>query len=442
MTDPVARGTPSAVPYLQLLDFLEPTEYKMLLEHVASRADSMSASTVTAPDTFVVSQDNEVRRSRIDPAVELVWPPFEDRLTALLPHLRRELEIGRFALGSIERQLTVHTDGDFFTRHLDENNPWTDGCRMITFVYYFSAEPKLFEAGQLRLYDTVEDGNGVSGPADSYTEIEPVANSIVFFPSSTYHEVVPVRALGEGPGAIRCTVNGWYHAGDLGRPLTPPMEPAVLNLLASRYLPRMTDGGFALRPTPEPIQRLLESLWELGQHDIHPERADPAYFPDGDPELLPMGRFGDEVLCRLAPVHERWAGVPLRPVAAYGMRIHRAGQRVAMHIDRPATHVISSMLVVAQDVDAPWPLQLELLERRHELHVQPGQMLLYESASSPNGYLTPLSGRFYTIALLHYCPEEWPHSIESLARRALDEGIIDAGGRVQPLLFAARTASE
>jgi hypothetical protein len=195
----------------------------------------------------------------------------------------------------------------------------------------------------------------------------------------------------------------------------------------------VSDRGFGLRPTPEPIHKLLTSLWELGQEDLRPEEADPAYFPDGDPELLPIGPLGDEVLNFLKPLHEEWAGVRLRPVTAYGMRVYRSGQRMAMHIERPDTHVVSSMVVVAQDVDAPWPLHLDLDDRRHELSVQPGQMLFYEGAANPHGHVTPLSGRFFSVLLLHYSPMHWPHSVESLVTKGLRNGIIDAAGRLQPL---------
>ncbi len=110
-----------AVPHLQLFDFLLPHEIESLLEHVDLHPESMPPSTVLAPDTFAVSRDHEVRRSRVDLDVESVWSPFEDRLMALLPHLRREFGIAHFVFGSLERQLTVHADGDFFSRHLDEN---------------------------------------------------------------------------------------------------------------------------------------------------------------------------------------------------------------------------------------------------------------------------------------------------------------------------------
>jgi hypothetical protein len=94
------------------------------------------------------------------------------------------------------------------------------------------------------------------------------------------------------------------------------------------------------------------------------------------------------------------------------------------------------MLVVGQDVDAPWPFHLDLGERRHTLFVQPGQMLFYEGASCPHGHLAGLQGRHYVVALLHYCPLDWWHSTESLVRAAITDGTIDASGRLLPMLRA------
>ncbi len=160
------------------------------------------------------------------------------------------------------------------------------------------------------------------------------------------------------------------------------MDPAVLSLLGARYVPRVSDHGFTVAPMPEAVRGLLTSLWELGQATSAP-RAATGLFPEGDPDLLPLGRFGDDILTNLVPLHQRWAGEHCSPSPRIGMRIYREGQRVEMHIDRPATHVVSSMMVVAQDVDAPWPFHLDVDDRRHELYVQPGQMLLYEGRLVP-----------------------------------------------------------
>ena len=423
-----AASTHAAASYVRLPDFLDPDELATLASFAAGRAETMAPSTVLDPEDSEVRRDDAYRRSQVDMSLDEVWPLFEHRLEALLPHVRRELDIARFALGSIERQLTAHGDGDFFARHIDENYPDTDGCRMITFVYYFDCGPREFEGGALRLFSSSVDEDGVQRPAEEYGELDPEPNSIVFFAADQAHEVTPVRATGNGPGAARWTVNGWFRASDLGRPAAPPVSAPTRNLLARRYVPSIGASAFGLRPTPEAAHQLLTALWELEQDAVRPEGGDVTYLTAGDPDFLPLGRFGDELLGRLQPLHESWAGTSLVPTAVYGLRIFRRGQRMAMHVDRISTHAVSSMLVVAQDVDEPWPLDLDVRDRRHRLFPQPGQMLIYEGASVPHGHPTPLQGDAFVVAMLHYRPVDWVVTEDHPARRALADGVIDELG--------------
>ena len=57
--------------------------------------------------------------------------------------------------------------------------------------------------------------DGRIGPASTYTELEPLDNSLVFFPSELFHEVCPVRADGTDFLESRFTVNIWYRAEEL-----------------------------------------------------------------------------------------------------------------------------------------------------------------------------------------------------------------------------------
>jgi hypothetical protein len=213
----------------------------------------------------------------------------------------------------------------------------------------------------------------------------------------------------------------------------------VRNLLARRYVPAIGSSAFSLRPTPDAAHRALVSLWELGQDDIRPEGADSTFFSSGDPDFLALGGFGDELLERLQPLHEAWVGTSLVPTAVYGMRIFRRDQRLEMHVDQMSTHAVSSMLFVAQDIDEPWPLQIDTRDSRHRLFPQPGQMLLYEGASVPHGHPTPLNGDAFVVAMLHYRPADWSVDEEDLARRALADGVIDLRGQIvdtEPTLLA------
>jgi hypothetical protein len=414
--------------FLQIDGFLERTQYDRLLAYIVARLDHMAPSTVTHPHSDEGAYDETFRRSRVDQDLGGIWPIFEERLTAMLPHVRKELGIDRFELGSIERQLTAHGDGDFFSRHVDENDPGTNGSRVITFVYYCNLEPKEFSGGELRL-QCRQGADDAPRTLDAYVEVDPRVNSIVFFPATTSHEVMPVSTTADGPTGLRFTVNGWFRVGHTGVEALPTVTPATLTMLQERVLPRLGMPAFAVRPAPVPVHDVLAGLWELRSGDARSEGADPAYLPTGSPDFLDLGTLGDELLEHLRPVHEEWAGRPLVGTAAYGLRVYRRGQTLARHADRCESHVVTSVVSVHQDVDRAWPLTLEVDGRAQDVHLGAGHMVTFESAAIPHGRYAPLQGREYVILQLHYRPVEWTASVPELVRGGLEHGLIDRLGR-------------
>lgn len=421
-------GTIATPQLLQIDEFLDGPEYDRLVAHVLSRLDHMAPSTVNHPGSDAGAYDETFRKSRVDMDLGDIWPLFEERLTTLLPHVRKELGIERFELGSVERQLTVHGNGDFFSRHVDENHPGTNSSRVITFVYYFNVAPKEFCGGALRLYSP-QDPTVAGRALDAYVEIEPRANSIVFFPATTSHEVMAVSTAADGPAGLRFTVNGWFRVGHTGVEALPTVAPPTLTMLQERLLPRLGMPAFAVRPAPTSVHDVLAGVWELRSEETRPEDADPAYLPTGSPDFLDLGALGEELLEHLRPAHEDWADQPLVPTAAHGLRIYRRGQTLARHVDRCESHVVTSVVSVHQDVDRPWPLTLEIDGRAHDVHLGAGQMVTFESAAVPHGRYAPLDGREYVILQLHYRPRDWATSLPDVIRDGLDRGLIDRGGR-------------
>lgn len=414
--------------FLQMDSFLDDEEYEALLKMVGERLDRMAPSSVSRPEDGEAAYDEAYRRSRVAMDLDDIWPLFEDRLMALLPHVRREVGFPYFELGSVERQMTAHGNGDFFAQHVDENHPGTDRSRALTFVYYFHFEPRRFSGGELRLYDT-EDRGGVVHPLGTYTEVEPRANSIVFFAASASHEVMPVTSETNAPEGLRFTVNGWFRHAETGVSALPTPAVSTMTMLQQRLLPRHDMPEFAVRPVPEFTRDLLEGLWELRRNDVSPEATDSSYLPTGTPDFCDLGEIGRELLEQLRPLHEEWSGVDLESTAAYGLRVYRNGQTLARHTDRCESHVITSVVSVHQDVDVPWPLTLEIGPRCHDVVLHEGQMVTFESAAIPHGRTTPLRGRAYVILQLHYRPAGWGHDVSGLVRRGLDEGLIDPAGR-------------
>ncbi len=176
--------------HLRIENFLEPAEHRRVLQYALAHESAFQASGVVNRDG-TLRVDPEVRRSRSLRDLDEVWGLFEPRLLSLLPRARREFNLPWFPIGRIERQLAVYQDGAFFVAHTD-NARNAEAKRWLTCVYNFHAAPKRFSGGVLRLYDGVVK-DGCLEPASTYTDLEPVDNSLVLFPSGLYHEVQPVR---------------------------------------------------------------------------------------------------------------------------------------------------------------------------------------------------------------------------------------------------------
>ena len=121
----------------------------------------------------------------------------------------RYCHVTQFNMNRHELQLTMHLHGDFFVTHQDAIKEKSTNSRKLTFVYYFHTLPKHYKGGDLLLFDTLteEDGHSMK-----YTRISPVYNSILFFPSTAFHQVTPISLDTDNYLDGRYTLNGWIHS--------------------------------------------------------------------------------------------------------------------------------------------------------------------------------------------------------------------------------------
>ncbi|KAH8095963.1 hypothetical protein JL720_3300 [Aureococcus anophagefferens] len=99
----------------------------------------------------------------------------------------------------------------------------------------------------------------------------------------------------------------------------------------------------------------------------------------------------------------KWGG--LVPTSVYGIRRYTNGSTLQAHVDVVATHAVSAILNVDQDVDEDWPLQIR--DHGGDVHavvMKPGEMVLYESSKSIHGRLVPLNGASYDNIFVHFRP--------------------------------------
>jgi Rps23 Pro-64 3,4-dihydroxylase Tpa1-like proline 4-hydroxylase len=188
--------------YLQIDDFLSPEENQQILQIAFDRqADFVSTSTSTNAENYRASQ--------------VLYPTFftdfyylvSSRLRAIQAEVLQALDLPEFSIEELEMQLTAHGNGNFYKVHNDADGEVIK--RTLTYVYYFNREPKPFQGGNLRMYETNYVNGWVAKP--EYQDIEPMNNRIVLFDSRCMHEVLPVKSDSEAFEDSRFTLNGWLR---------------------------------------------------------------------------------------------------------------------------------------------------------------------------------------------------------------------------------------
>jgi hypothetical protein len=115
---------------------------------------------------------------------------------------------------------------------------------------------------------------------------------------------------------------------------------------------------------------------------------------------------------RLRDMVEEWAGVPVEQTVMYGLRQYTQGARLLTHVDRLATHAVSLIVNIAQgNLTEPWPVEVQdHNDRLHEVLMEPGDVVYYESAKCLHGRNRPMMGQnaYYVNMFTHYRPVNDP----------------------------------
>jgi hypothetical protein len=104
------------------------------------------------------------------------------------------------------------------------------------------------------------------------------------------------------------------------------------------------------------------------------------------------------------------------------------------HVDRHTTHALSLIVNVAQGgLGKPWPVEVyDHGGRLHEIVMEPGDVVYYESAKNLHGRNRPLEGKdaYYVNLFTHYRPvaegDDWWKNTEA---QPLSPPVVDAVGK-------------
>jgi len=331
-------------------------------------------------------------------------------------------ELGIDGSYSEPTQGQIYEVGQEFRHHQDafgndsyHNHCLASGQRTWTFMVYLNEVEEGGETNFLTLEKTFvpqkgmavvwknSDGTGTENPAALHAGL-PVkkGKKIIitkWFRENIYNSAEDVRLSKE--------------YAEMSKPSKPSQPPSKV-FSKAEDLPRLSPSGFKVVKVPEKTFQLIKEAYELLKPTIREENWDGItnFIHDAQGnapvDILSMDAFTRirEIIAQeLQPVHEQFIDNKERliPKWIYGIRSYKRGAILEPHTDTVGTHHISSIVVVDKKVDRDWPLDIQDHQGRwHKVYAEPGDMILYESATNKHGRIEPFEGEFFRNFFLHY----------------------------------------
>jgi len=231
---------------------------------------------------------------------------------------------------------------------------------------------------------------------------------------------------------------GWMRVWDTRLKQVAQMESSqerfdgyINTALSGMLVPNYTANGFVVVKQPPGVHDRLKAALHKGLNGRVGNEGKVDQISGPLARFVSIGNLGHEILNEMKQAHEEWVGgLELLPTQSYGLRVYQPGNSLTMHTDHISTHVVSSILHVDRDVDEPWPIVIEGYDGvTHEVDLQPGEMLYYESAKCVHGRPRPMKGRYYASLFMHYRPKTWnlktQDAIDSFGDDWRDQAVVD-----------------
>lgn len=174
-------------------------------------------------------------------------------------------------------------------------------------------------------------------------------------------------------------------------------------------IPHYTPNGFEVVKCPKSIFGVIMDLYNvLLQSPIEKEWIPEEGGVQNKSNFLDFGKYAgivSHIHQNLLSLHESWAKTTLIPSAAWGIRSYIKGSVLTPHTDRPTTHHISSIIMVDKDLDgkSDWPLAILGHDGKvHDVYTDPGDVILYESATCMHGRPKEFEGKYFRNFYMHY----------------------------------------
>lgn len=195
-------------PHLIIDDFLGGEVIDALLQHVISNEGNfVDTSVSTGKNDNSNHVDVNWRISRVLQDFGSLKKNIKQKFIDVLPIAIQKLRTDEFNLEWLELELVAHGDKAFYKTHIDTStNRNAETVRVITAVYYFHSQPKVFFGGQLRILPLRHNV-----PDSKFLDVEPINDRLLLFPSWVPHQVLPVKLEANNFIDSRFAINCWYR---------------------------------------------------------------------------------------------------------------------------------------------------------------------------------------------------------------------------------------
>eukprot|EP00927_Polykrikos_kofoidii_P079465 TRINITY_DN76247_c0_g1_i1.p1 TRINITY_DN76247_c0_g1~~TRINITY_DN76247_c0_g1_i1.p1 ORF type:complete len:403 (-),score=43.64 TRINITY_DN76247_c0_g1_i1:126-1268(-) len=196
-------------------------------------------------------------------------------------------------------------------------------------------------------------------------------------------------------------------------------------------LPKFTTSGFQKTQLPHDLHRGLQAWYQRNKHRSVPEAqsAFGVYCENGhdnDDWVVSFEPETDDDRRNFAATQEwirsalsNWTGTDVNEhTVTYGARQYHRGSVCGMHTDNKETHAVSAIYQLDQKgMDEPWALDFVTHQGAEgKAFLNPGDVMLYESAAGLHGRKSPLRGDQFTNVFFHFRSSDWLPKVNSIVK--------------------------
>ena len=370
-------------------NFLNHQECEKIIDLILTKLRPSGLSSFEADDSFRTSRTCDL--GTLD---DSFMEDIDNRICRLMGIDSSYSEVVQGQYYEVGQQFKAHTD--YFELSEFAEHGGKMGQRTYTMMIYLN---DVEEGGETAFVNIDKEFQPKQGTAVIWNSLNPDGSTN----ADSMHFAKPIIK------GYKAVITKWFRSNSQ-LPTSVPMWTKEKNELVPNY----TEMGIKKEVLPELLFKKINDFYHQNKTQNKDE------YVEGDFIVTSDNKGKSSVLVELSaplraeihdcmkPMLEKWCGKELVPTYVYGIREYQDKAVLRSHRDRIATHVISVIINVDQEVNQDWPLVIEdNYYRTHHVMLKPGEVVFYESARLKHGRPIALDGKSFANIFCHFVPTDY-----------------------------------